>query len=219
MNLKWFLLPVLLVMSFGILASTSTSTVKFNEKGWNKHRNAITSAAHRTNQPVDALAAFASIETTMGLSKDRKGLFQFVDRTWRDQVKRNGKKYGIRIGTPQTNARANALMAAEYMRENREYLERKLGRTVSLSEIYMAHMLGTYGAEKMLKASNTKLAKNIVRPGGNSVFFFTKGKARTVGQFKQYMEAYVERHASTYRLSAVAYMDTRFESSTQLAMR
>lgn len=219
MNLKRFLLPVLFLFAFAAHASTSTPNVKFNAKGWNKHRNAIVTAAHRTNQPVDALAAFASIETTMGLSKDRKGLFQFVDRTWRDQVRRNGKKYGIRIGTPQSNARANALMAAEYMRENREYLERKIGRPVTLSEIYMAHMLGTYGAEKMLKASNKKLAKNVVRPGGNSPFFYSKGRALTVGEFKKRMTVYVEKHASTYRLSAVAYMDQRFSTDHQLAMR
>jgi hypothetical protein len=219
MNLLRFLLPVLFLFAFSSMASTSTPNVKFNAKGWNKHRNAITAAAHRTNQPVDDLAAFASIETTMGLSKDRKGLFQFVDRTWKDQIRRNGKKYGLRIGTPQTNARANALMAGEYMRENRQYLERVLGRPVDLSEIYMAHMLGTYGAEKMLKASNKKLAKNIVRPGGNKPFFYSKGRPLTVGEFKSRMSTFVERHASTYRVSAVAYMDQRYSTETQLAMR
>lgn len=219
MNLLRFLLPVLLVISFGSFASTATPSVKFNEKGWSAHRDVITSAAKRTNQPVSALAAFASIETTMGLSKDKKGLFQFTARTWRDQLKRNGKKYGLSINTPRTNARANALMAAEYMGENREYLERKLGRDVTISEIYMAHMLGTYGAEKILKASNSKLARNIVVPGGNKSFFYSKGKARTVGEFKRNIASYVERHASTYRMTAVAYMDTRFDSSKTLAMR
>lgn len=219
MNLKRFLLPVLFLFAFAAQASMSSPHVDFNVKGWNKHRNAIVSAAHKTNQPVVALAAFASIETTMGVSKDRKGLFQFVERTWRDQVRRNGKKYGIRIGTPRTNARANALLAAEYMRENREYLERRIRRKVSISEVYMAHMLGAYGAEKMLKASNNKLAKNIVRPGGNYPFFYSKGRALTVGQFKRNMAAYVERHASTYRLSAIAYMAKRYSVDRQLAMR
>lgn len=220
MNLLRFVLPVLLILSFGSFASTST--VSFNAKGWEKHRNVITSAAHRTNQPVDALAAFASIETTMGIGRNGKGLFQFTERTWNDQLKRNGKKYGFRVGkTARTNPRANALMAAEYMRENRDYLERKLGRTVSISEVYMAHLLGTYGAEKILKAKNNRLAKNVTSPGGNRPFFFVKGKgrARTVGEFKAYMASFVEQHASTYRVNAIAYMDSRYSTDTQLAMR
>lgn len=225
MNLKWFLLPVVLVLSFGSLASPNSSTVEFNAKGWNKHKTAITTAAHKTQTSAVELATIASIETTMGANMTNKsnrnvgGLFQFTNKTWRAMLKKHGAKYGLSVNTPKSNARANALMAAELVRENRDYLETKLGREVTLSEIYMAHMLGTYGAERMLKAKDNRPARSVTAPCGNKSFFYAKGKARTVGQFKKYMESYVERHAATYRLSAIAYMSTQYDNNHRLAMR
>lgn len=212
MNLRRFLLTVLFIFSSTAFASVSTPKVEFNQVGWDKHKAAIINAAKETNTNPVSLAAYASIETTMGANMTNKrhksvaGLFQFTDRTWRDQLKRNGPKYGLSMNTSKYNTRANALMAAELARENREYLEKKLGRTVTMSEVYMAHMLGVYGAERILKAKNTSIAANVTAPSGNKSFFYNKGRPVTVGQFKANIRNYVEGHASVYRGSAIRYM-------------
>ncbi|EBW9734520.1 hypothetical protein DQR70_05950 [Salmonella enterica subsp. enterica serovar Oslo] len=213
MKVRSFIMAVLILLFSSVsLASNSTPKVVFNQKGWDKHKSAIINAARETNTNPVSLAAYASIETTMGANMTNKrnrsvaGLFQFTDRTWRDQLKRNGRKYGLSMNTSKYNTRANALMAAELARENREYLEKKLGRTVTMSEVYMAHMLGVYGAERILKAKNTSIAANVTAPSGNKSFFYSKGRPVTVGQFKANIRNYVEGHASVYRGSAIRYM-------------
>ncbi|EEX4841298.1 hypothetical protein RBD99_004438 [Salmonella enterica] len=213
MKVRSFIMAVLILLFSSVsLASNSTPKVVFNQKGWDKHKSAIINAARETNTNPVSLAAYASIETTMGANMTNKhnrsvaGLFQFTDRTWRDQLKRNGRKYGLSMQTSKFNSRANALMAAELARENREYLEKKLRRRVTMSEVYMAHMLGVYGAERILKAEDHQIAARVIAPSGNRSFFYKNKKAVTVGQFKANIHKYVEGHASVYRESTIRYM-------------
>lgn len=213
------LLPLLLGLM--IQSAFASQQVKFNTKGWSKHKSVIAYAAKHTDASVHELATFASIETTMGAAMRNKssgasGLFQFTERTWRDQIKRNGKRYGIKPGTKRTNARANAILAGVYLEENRKYLERKLKRRVSIDELFMAHLLGTYGAERILKASNNKIAARVTAPGGNRGYFYNGGRARTVGEFKSYVARYVRSHAKVYSLAATQLEQRQ---SLQLAAR
>ena len=62
------------------------------------------------------------------------------------------------------NAEAAALMAGEFARDNGASLEKRLGRAVGATDLYMAHFLGSGGAAKFLGA----LAGGAGRRGGDS---------------------------------------------------
>ncbi len=104
------------------------------------------------------------------------GLFQFIDSTWLDMVRRHGAEHGLggyaqQISTrngravvddPQARQQILALrsdpeisarMAAELARENASFLQTRLGRAPSAGELYAAHVLGPSGAARLIEAS------------------------------------------------------------------
>jgi hypothetical protein len=108
------------------------------------------------------------------------GLFQFIDSTWLDMVRRFGAKYGLGALAQQIGADAagkptvadaatrqrilalrsdpslSASLAGEYARLNQDEVERALGHRVGKADLYMAHFLGAGGATLFLKALETK---------------------------------------------------------------
>ncbi len=141
------------------------------------------------------------------------GLYQFVSNTWLDMVDKYGSKYGLgqyadaitrnADGTPSVNSAStrrailnlrkdpelSAFMAAEYANENKQTLEKNLGRKVNDTELYLAHFLGAGGATRFLKAMdrnpNTSAAQVLPQAAeANSGVFYSRssGKALTLAQ-------------------------------------
>jgi hypothetical protein len=105
------------------------------------------------------------------------GLYQFTEDTWLRVVKVFGARHGLgayagaiavgddgAVSMPRGALRARlmrlrydpglaALMAAELARDNRQRLERVLGRPVSPAETYVAHFLGLNQAARMIDAA------------------------------------------------------------------
>lgn len=77
------------------------------------------------------------------------GLFQFTDGTWAGLVKQYGAQYGL---TPDGRGDANqqAIAAALFTRDNRDFLTKTLGREPSDGDLYMAAFLGQGGARQFL---------------------------------------------------------------------
>jgi hypothetical protein len=117
------------------------------------------------------------------------GLLQFLKGTWADQLRANGSKYGIALGTPPTDARANALMGAEFIKSNMNYLKTKVKRDLTETDVYLAHFLGPEGAAKFLQIDrNTPAATVMTKEAGANpgVFFDKTGKARTTGEIYEF---------------------------------
>jgi hypothetical protein len=70
-----------------------------------------------------------------------KGLFQFVDATWKEMGGKPGEQY---------NPQKNAELGAKYVKKNVEALSQSLGRDPSHGEVYAAHFFGTTGAKTLL---------------------------------------------------------------------
>ncbi|HXZ00646.1 MAG TPA: transglycosylase SLT domain-containing protein [Stellaceae bacterium] len=105
------------------------------------------------------------------------GLYQFTEDTWLRVVKVFGARHGLgayaaaiaadddgAVSMPRGALRERlmrlrydpelaALMAAELARDNRQRLERVLGRKVSPTEVYVAHFLGLAQAARMIDAA------------------------------------------------------------------
>lgn len=80
-----------------------------------------------------------------------KGLFQFLDSTWEDMLKRHGNKYGIPEGTPPTDPVAASLLGGEYLKNGSRISKRVLGKDPSAADFYIPHFLGPGGAERFYK--------------------------------------------------------------------
>ncbi len=104
------------------------------------------------------------------------GLFQFLDSTWLQVMKEQGRGWVTRLtrtpfrstgtGTITSPTRDSGKrswrcartrrwrsdLAAAFTRSNGEYLFEKFGRMPSLGELYIAHFLGAQGAEKLFAA-------------------------------------------------------------------
>ncbi|HVI53300.1 MAG TPA: hypothetical protein VM661_18980 [Candidatus Sulfotelmatobacter sp.] len=104
------------------------------------------------------------------------GLYQFTKGTWMQLVKLHGASHGLgdladkitknshgeysvsdaaarqQILDLRRDPKLSAMMAGEYAKDNKAWLERTLGRPVSSTDLYMAHFLGPGGAAKVLKA-------------------------------------------------------------------
>jgi len=166
-------------------------------KGWANVKDTIMAAAKMVGVDAKLLAAMAKIES--GFNPDIKapgpnasatGLFQFIRSTWDWMLGKFGKKYGIAPGTPPTDARANALMGAEYMKMSIAGLDGKIGRSVTDTDVYMSHFLGPGGARKFLNLDPSAIAATVMpkeAAANRGVFYDRQSNPLTVAQIYQNM--------------------------------
>jgi hypothetical protein len=138
----------------------------------------VVRAAQVTGVDPAYLMALADKESSLlpdnkARTSSAKGLFQFIDSTWLEVLRRYGPKHGygaeaeaIQIvqGRPVVldendrerilNLRSipylSALMAGEMITTHREILAGKVVRDPSFAELYMAHFLGVNGASRFV---------------------------------------------------------------------
>lgn len=114
------------------------------------------------------------------------GLFQFIDKTWADASRIYGPKLGMPAGTPATDPKWNAIMAAALVKENQLVMGKMLGREPTDGELYLGHFLGGRKAINMIAAAeNTPDAPAAAMfPGeaavNGSIFFDKEGQPRSV---------------------------------------
>src|SRR5829696_4990632 len=108
-----------------------------------------------------------------------EGLFQFIEGTWLEVLRRYGPKYGYaaeaeaihivqgRPVVPERNERErilrlrripylSALMAGEMITTHRETLAGKVARDPCFAELYLAHFLGVQGASRFIALLSDK---------------------------------------------------------------
>jgi hypothetical protein len=169
---------------------------------WASAAPTITAAAKMAGVDPVLLGTIAGIESGYNPSikagtSSATGYFQFIDSTWKTMIARYGKKYGINPGTPQTDPRANALMGAEYVKENIAYLKKSTGLTnITDTDAYLAHFLGAGGASQLLKADKNGNAAQLFPAAAraNASIFFDKGRPRTVQQIIDLMDKKMASH-------------------------
>ena len=144
----------------------------------------VVRAAETTGVDPAYLMALADKESSLlpeskAATSSAEGLFQFLEGTWLDVLRRYGAKHGyaeaaeaIRVVQGRSvvadeSQRAAllalrrdpylaALMAGEMVNAHREILAGKAERDPSFSELYMAHFLGIHGASRFLELLEDK---------------------------------------------------------------
>ena len=142
---------------------------------------AIARAAEATSVDFAYLVAQAEVESSMdpearAATSSATGLYQFIDSTWLDTVKKHGERFGLGTLAAQIDVSASgtayvanpdqrqailalrsdpqiaSLMAAGLAEDNRAHLVPILGREPDHAELYLAHFLGAGGAGRFLSA-------------------------------------------------------------------
>jgi hypothetical protein len=140
----------------------------------------IRQASRATHVDFGYLMAQAAQESSFqpdakARSSSATGLYQFIDSTWLDMVRRHGAQYGIadlaaqvtvdgngrpavadaamrgKILDLRKDPRLSAALAAEFAKSNKEEVEKTLGRPASSTDLYLAHFLGAGGASELLR--------------------------------------------------------------------
>ena len=179
------------------------------------------------------------------------GLFQFIERTWLGVVRDFGAKYGLTQeaalvvsgdnGKPSVADAAErtrilelrrdpylaALMAGEMLKRDAARISLRIGRELTLGEVYLAHFLGPDDAEEFLATvvdKPTSAAAQML-PGparaNRSIFFAAqrgrrKAASLSVAQVHEKFETMMSTRGARYRdvrsLSGVmAYADASVE--------
>ena len=189
---------------------------------------AIANAARSTSVEFDYLVAQARVESAMNpraraRTSSASGLYQFIESTWLNTVKRHGPRFGLgeiadRIGVTRSGSayvadpaqRAEilelrndpevaSLMAAGLAEDNRAHLMPILGRQPDAGELYLAHFLGAGGAGRFLSEMQADPARSAAalfrRPAAanRAVFFEPGGGARSLAGVMNFLNAKIER--------------------------
>jgi hypothetical protein len=183
-------------------------------------QNAIASASASTGVSFHYLYHQANIESGLNpnahaTTSSASGLYQFTDQTWLGMMKLHGAEHGMswaanaitrgsnghysvaddttrrEILALRKSPETSAAMAGEYASDNKSYLEAKLGREATSTDLYMAHFLGPAGAARFLKArdANGDQAAASVMPAAAHankwVFWDKSGSARSLDSVYQ----------------------------------
>jgi len=139
---------------------------------------AVVRAAQVTGVDPAYMMALADKESSLlpdnkARTSSAEGLFQFIDSTWLEVLRRYGPKHGYtaeaeaiemvqgrpvvadneereRILNLRRDPYLSALMAGEMVTTHRQILSGKVARDPSFAELYMAHFLGVNGASRFV---------------------------------------------------------------------
>lgn len=178
---------------------------------------AIAAAAQATSVDFDYLLAQAEVESAMNpdaraATSSATGLYQFIESTWLNTVKRHGSRFGLGALAEQIDLTASgsawvadparreailalrsdpqvaSLMAAGLAEDNRAHLLPILGRQPSHAELYLAHFLGAGGAGRFLSELQADPGQSapalFARPAAanRAIFYAPDGSPRSLAQ-------------------------------------
>ncbi len=186
-----------------------SASVSFDELDPHDIEAAIETAAKINGVPESYLIKTAWKESSFNPRAEARtssatGLYQMIDGTWLELMKRYGHKYGLeaeaakiirtgdgelwvagtaerkRIMDMRFDARISALLAGELAAENQRILTAGLGRRVGDTDLYIAHFIGPANAVRLIAASErapASTAANLFPKAAraNEAIFYTPG--------------------------------------------
>lgn len=175
---------------------------------WAALKDTILGAAKMAGVDGKLMAVMAAIEsgfrsTVKAGTSSATGLYQFIDGTWKTMIRKYGAKYGIDPNTPATDPRANALMGAEFLKENANALK-GVKANLTDTDMYLAHFLGAGGAKKFLSADQNAIAAQVMpkeAAANKSIFYDQSGRPRTFAEVYAEINRRVRSAANTHKVS------------------
>lgn len=187
--------------------------------GYDAMKDLLAAVSKMTGVPLGPITTTAAVESGFRASamppvnpatgkraSGAIGLFQFIPSTWNMMLAKYGAKYGIAPGTPATDPRANALMGAEFLRENMTSLGSRLKKPLTNTDLYLAHFLGAGGAAQFLNSDPSAIAADAMpkaAAANPTIFYDTKrnNAPRTFGEIYALFSEKLNRETKKYGLS------------------
>ena len=174
---------------------------------------AIKEAAKKVGTDESIMLAMAKQESgfnpaAKASTSSAKGLFQFLDSTWKGMADKYSKSFPELLKGPM-DVLASAISGALYIKENSEYLK-KNNIPVTGTTIYASHFLGPGGARRLLQADPNSIAASIPGMEGpakaNQFIFYKPGPdkkpdlsaPRTAGEIMEVLYNKVGKSAEQY---------------------
>lgn len=189
---------------------------------------AIARAAEATTVDFGYLLAQAEVESSMNPearagTSSATGLYQFIESTWLDTVKKHGHRFGMGALAEQIDVTASgnaivadpaqreailalrsdpqiaSLMAAGLAEDNRAHLAPILGRQPDHAELYLAHFLGAGGAGRFLAEMQADPSQSaaalFARPAAanRAIFYAPDGSPRSLAGVMDVLAGKLER--------------------------
>ena len=172
--------------------------------------------ADMTGVDPNMLYAICSIESTFNPNakaptSSASGLFQFINSTWAETLRRHGGKFGISPTASQFDPKANALMGAMFLKDNFNYLKGRLNRGINETDMYMAHFMGPGGAADFLRRDfNANAAATFPKAANANKWIFYRQQRQgnrsvpdlsqplTIGQVYELMQSKVQKAQDVY---------------------
>ncbi len=192
----------------------------------------VVRAAEKTDMDPALLMAIADKESNFSVSAHAKtssasGLFQFIDKTWLQALKKYGERHGhgdaaraiaaidddelsvsperrTKILNLRNDPYLSAALAAEVLKQESAEIGEKIGRALTAGEIYLVHFLGPEDATRMIKAHedapNASAAALFPKPAraNRPIFYEGGGRGRTVGEVHEAFEAMMGKRTTRY---------------------
>lgn len=164
--------------------------------GYMAVKDVISNAAKTVGVDEKAMVTKAALESSFNPNAKASkgsatGLYQFTSGTWDEMMQKYGKKYGIAPGTQPTDANANAILAAQYMKDNEKHLlKASPDGKLTDGDRYMAHFFGPTGATQMLRADPNSLGAMVLPKAAadnKETFYDKNGNPRTVGEIRKFL--------------------------------
>lgn len=184
---------------------------------------AVQSASKRTGADFAFLMHKANAESSFNPTAKAKtssatGLYQFIESTWLNMVKKHGDKFGLGdyadkidikngkavcasdcdrrdILALRNDPEISALMAGVFTAENKAHLQKNTKGDVGATELYFAHFMGAGGAAKFLNSravNGDAIAADIfpaAAKANKNVFYDSKtGEARTLNEVYNFFD-------------------------------
>ena len=185
--------------------------------------SAIRDASEKTGVDFQYMMQKAQAESSFqsdieASTSSATGLYQFIEGTWLDMVKRHGHKYGLseeaasmermesgryhvtdpdkksQILDLRKDPKLASLMAAEFAAENQRTLEHKVGGEIGRTDLYLAHFMGAGGASSFLTArmdNPNQLGADLfpqAAKANHNVFYTGDGQKRTLDQIYHFFD-------------------------------
>lgn len=167
-------------------------------------QDVITDAAKKVGVDQGLMLAMARQESSFNpkaeaSTSSAKGLYQFIDSTWGDMLRKYGGQYP-ELGAGPMDPVASATAGALFIKENAEILK-KAGIPLNASNLYTAHFLGAGGARTLLSAPADAIAADLLPAAAKAnqgIFYDKHGRARTVSEVEGLMYDKIGKYADAY---------------------
>jgi len=136
-----------------------------------------------------------------------KGLYQFINSTWKETVLKHGSKHGMDLNNADPlNAKDNAIMGAHFIKDIGTTLNKKTGQDVGPTETYLGHFLGPGGGSSFLrnmeKNPNAPAAEVMPKAANaNKPIFYNGNQPKSFTQIYQELDKKVKTRAGSFGIT------------------